>query len=97
LLFGRFFNLHVVKLFGVKDFATLQALDIFGVLVPGDDSYPGMFAGGCHRFIVGLIFQVLFPQIVAAFAAFSSVIFVNRIPLVMRGMPRGPVGFSSPA
>ena len=26
-LFGRFLNRHVLKFFGVKDFATLQALD----------------------------------------------------------------------
>ena len=49
--FGGFFNLHVAKLFGVKDLATLQALDKFRVFVPGDNSYLGMFAGGCHRFV----------------------------------------------
>ena len=49
LCFSGFFNLHVAELFGVKDLATLQAFDIFGVFVPGDDSYLGMFADGCHR------------------------------------------------
>jgi hypothetical protein len=47
--FGGFFNLHIAKLFGVKDLATIQALDIFGVFVPGDDAYPRVFADGCHR------------------------------------------------
>jgi hypothetical protein len=47
--FGGFFNLHVAKLFGVKDFATIQALDEFAVFVPGNDAYPGVFTGGCHR------------------------------------------------
>ena len=36
-----FFNLHIAKLFGVKDLATIQALDKFGVFVPGNDSYLG--------------------------------------------------------
>ena len=44
-----FFNLHVTELFGVKDVATFQALDILGVFVPGNDSNPGVSAGGCHR------------------------------------------------
>ena len=43
------FNLHIAKLFGVEDLATLQALDKFGVFVPGNDSYLRMSAGGCHR------------------------------------------------
>jgi hypothetical protein len=47
--FGGLFNLHVAKLFGVKDFATIQALDEFGVFVPGNDAYPRVLAGGCHR------------------------------------------------
>jgi len=36
-----FFNLHIAKLFGVKDLATIQALDKFRVFVPGNDSYSG--------------------------------------------------------
>jgi hypothetical protein len=44
-----FFNLHIAKLFGIEDFATLQALDKLGVFVPGNDPDSGMFAGGCHR------------------------------------------------
>ena len=46
--FGGFFDLHVAELLGVKDLATLQALDKFRVFVPGDDSYLGVFADGCH-------------------------------------------------
>ena len=44
-----FFDLHVAELFGVEDLATLQALDKFGVFVPGNDTYPGVLADGCHR------------------------------------------------
>ncbi len=40
-VFGGFFNLHIAKLFGVKDLATIQALDKFRVFVPGNDSYLG--------------------------------------------------------
>ena len=47
--FSGFFNLHVAELFGVKDLATLQAFDKFGVFMPGDDSYLRVSAGGCHR------------------------------------------------
>ena len=46
---SRLFNLHIAKLFGIEDFATLQALDKLGVFVPGNDPDFGMFAGGCHR------------------------------------------------
>jgi len=60
LWFGGLFNLHVAELVGVKDLATLQALDIFGVFVPGNDSYPGVFADGGHRFGIGLD-KLLFP------------------------------------
>ena len=49
LCFSGVFNLHVAELFGVKDLATFQALDKFGVFLPGDDSYSGVSAGGCHR------------------------------------------------
>jgi hypothetical protein len=49
LWFSGFFNLHVAEFLGVKDLATLQALDKLCVFVPGNDSYPGMLAGGCHR------------------------------------------------
>jgi hypothetical protein len=47
--FGGLFNLHVAKLLGVKDLATILALDIFGVIMPGNYAYPGVSAGGCHR------------------------------------------------
>jgi hypothetical protein len=46
---GVFFNLHVSELFGVEDIATLQALDIFSVFVPGYDAYAGVFADSCHH------------------------------------------------
>jgi hypothetical protein len=55
-----FFNLHVTELVGVKDVATLQALDILGVFVPGNNSYPWVLADGCHRFGIGLD-KLLFP------------------------------------
>lgn len=45
-----FFDLHVVKFLGVKDFATFQTLNEFSVIVPGDDTYSWMFANRCHRF-----------------------------------------------
>ena len=47
--FDGFFNLHISKLIGVEDLATLQALDKLGVFVPGNDTYTGVFADGCHR------------------------------------------------
>ena len=55
-----------MKLFGIKDFATLQALDKLRVFVSGNASYPGVFAGGCHRIGFSSI-MMLFPPIVAAF------------------------------
>jgi hypothetical protein len=64
LWFSGFFNLHVPKLLGVKDLATLQALDELGVFVPGNDTYPGMLADGCHRFGFG---RASFRKIVAVF------------------------------
>jgi hypothetical protein len=52
-LFGLdgFFDLHIVKFFGVKDFATLQTLDKLGVVVPGDNTHSWVFADRCHRFL----------------------------------------------
>jgi hypothetical protein len=46
---SRVFNLHIAKLFGIEDLATFQALDILGVVVPGNDPDLGVSAGGCHR------------------------------------------------
>ena len=43
-----FLDLHVVKFFGVKDFATLQTLDKLRVIVPGDNTHSWMFADRCH-------------------------------------------------
>jgi hypothetical protein len=67
-----FFNCHIVKLFRIKDFTTFQALDVLRVFVSGNDSYPGMFAGGRHRIVFRGI-RMLFPPIVAAFLLNSSV------------------------
>ena len=83
-----FFNLHVAKLFGVKDFATLQALDILGVFVPGDDSYPGVFAGGCHRFVLSVGMRCSFRQIVAVFSAISNGNLLNRLDPSAKILPR---------
>ena len=43
LRFDGFFDLHVPKLIGVKDLATIHALDKLSVFVPGNDSDPGVF------------------------------------------------------
>jgi len=48
LRFDGLFNLHVTEFIGVKDIATLQAFDILGVFVPGNDTYSWVFTGGCH-------------------------------------------------
>ena len=39
-----------MKFLGVKDFATFQALDELGVIMPGDNTNFWMFADRCHRF-----------------------------------------------
>ena len=41
-------NRHVAELFGIKDFAALQAFDELSVLMPGDDAHAGMFAYDRH-------------------------------------------------
>jgi hypothetical protein len=74
--FGGFLNLHIAELFGVKDLATLQALDILGVFVPGNDSYFGVFADGGHRFGIGWI-NCSFRQIVAVFSTIENVYLLN--------------------
>jgi hypothetical protein len=51
LRFGGFFDFHVAKLLGIKDFATIQTLDEFRVFVPGHNTYSRVFAGGGHRSI----------------------------------------------
>lgn len=48
-LFGGLLNRHVMKLFRIKDIAALKTLDIFRVLMAGDNSNPGVFAGGSHH------------------------------------------------
>jgi hypothetical protein len=47
--FGGLFNLHIAKLFGVKDLATILALDKFAVIEPGNYAYPWVLTNGCHR------------------------------------------------
>ncbi len=79
-LVGGLLYHHVVKLFGVKDFATFHALDIFGVVVPGDNSYLRVFAGGYHLGRINRD-ELLFPPIVAAFSSFSSAKLMNRFSL----------------
>jgi hypothetical protein len=59
LRFDGFFDFHVVKLFGIKDFATFQTLDKLRVFVSGNNSYSRVFAGGGHR--SRLIGEQLFP------------------------------------
>jgi hypothetical protein len=49
LRFGGFFDFHITKLFGIKDFATFQTLDELRVFVPGHNAYSWVFADGCHR------------------------------------------------
>jgi len=58
---GGFLDLHIAKFFGIEDLATLQALDILCVVVPGNDPDLGMFAGGCHRSMC-LELLLLFPR-----------------------------------
>jgi hypothetical protein len=65
--FDGLFNLHIAKFIGVKDIATLQAFDILGVVMPGNDAYLGVFADGCHRSWYWWI-QLLLSQIVSAFS-----------------------------
>src|ERR1035438_7615834 len=48
LRFDGFFDLHVPKLFGVKDLATFQAFDIFNIIVPRDNSYFRVFTDCRH-------------------------------------------------
>ena len=57
--FGGFFDFHVVKLFGIKYFATFLTLDELSVFVPGNNSYSRVFAGGSH--LSRLISEQLFP------------------------------------
>lgn len=49
LVFVCFFDRNVLKLFRIKNFAAFKALDELCIVVPGNDSYARMFAGGWHR------------------------------------------------
>jgi len=76
LSFSGFFNLHVAELLGVKDLATLQALDKLHVFVPGNDTYPGVLADGCH--CLGIIRpNSSFRKIVAIFSVIWNGFLVN--------------------
>ena len=44
------FDLHVVEFLGIEDFATLQALDKFCIIMPGHNTNSWMFASRCHGF-----------------------------------------------
>jgi hypothetical protein len=48
LFVGSLFDLHVAKLFRVKNLSAFKTLHIFGVLVTGDNSNLGMFTDGRH-------------------------------------------------
>lgn len=52
-----FFDGHIAELGRIEDFATGLALDIFGVLVSGDDLNDGVFALGGHKVgdLVGMV------------------------------------------
>ena len=77
-LIHGFFDGHVLELFGVKDFATFQALDKLAVFEPGNDSYPGVLADGCHRFgFVRMNFS--FRKIVAVFSIIWNGFLVNLL------------------
>ena len=95
--FGVLFNLHVAKLFGVKDIATFQAFDKLTIFVPGNNAYLRVFADGCHR-SQDRWNKVPFPQIVSAFPRNSYRNLVNIfIPLVFwRGQKRFPRGLVIP-
>jgi len=67
LCLSGFFNLHVAELFGVEDIATLQAFDILGVFMPGNDTYPRVLADGCHCLWIGWN-ECSFRQIVTVFS-----------------------------
>jgi hypothetical protein len=46
--FDGFFDLHIAEFIGVKDLATILALDKLTVFVTGDDADFRVFAGACH-------------------------------------------------
>ena len=55
-----FLDFHVVEFLGIEDLATLQTLNKFSVVVPGNDTYSWVFANRCHRFRFGWI-GVVYP------------------------------------
>jgi|HubBroStandDraft_1064217.scaffolds.fasta_scaffold74434_3 hypothetical protein len=81
VVFGVFsisgvFDLHVTKLFGVKDFATFQALNELTVFVAGNDSNPGVSADGRHRSYIKR--EIAFDAgIVARFSSVAKAYFVE--------------------
>lgn len=67
---GFFFNSHVAKFVGIKDFSAVLALDVFGVFLSRDNSHSGMLADGIH---VGYLrVGILFRKIVTVPAALSN-------------------------
>jgi hypothetical protein len=88
LCFSALFDLHVAELLGVKDLATLQALDILGVFVPGNDTYPWVLADGCHCFGVGSI-KSSFRQIVAVFSTILNGYLLKLCSFVQISWPQG--------
>jgi hypothetical protein len=78
--FDGLFNLHIAEFVGVKDIATIQALDKLAVFMPGDDSYSGMLANGGHR-LLNRWNKLPFPQIVSTIPHFSYQFLLNVLIL----------------
>ena len=47
-LLDGLFDSHVVKFFRIKYIATLQALNVLGIFMSGNNSDSRVFAGGSH-------------------------------------------------
>ena len=69
--FSGLFNLHVAELFGVKDIATIQALDKLGVFVPGTIRTLGCLQTVTIARLIGGI-KYSSRQIVSAFPSISN-------------------------
>ena len=63
LCFSGVFNFHISEFLRVENLATLHALDIFRVFLPGDDSYFGMSADGCHHCSLGTRSDATFARL----------------------------------
>jgi hypothetical protein len=82
---SRVFNLHIAKFFGIEDLATLQALDILSVVVPGNDPDLWVSAGGCHR-----SFSLLLPRPLQSWNSRPS---CGRAAAPLWLLPFGSAGF----